>query len=139
VSSRTVTLLQAIAWLTLASALVVGTTGDQNVQIILASLAGLSIMAYVITRELEKGTPRFLASRSLIILGLFAMVGGVAVTSAGSIQNELLNSTSAGLQLKIVGISLYLIGILGIIISLATSGTTRPPEWTGKSSDIPTT
>jgi hypothetical protein len=137
-TSKTVTLLQVIAWITLAGALVVGTTGDQNAQIILASLAGLSIIAYVITKELGKGTPRFLEARNPIILGLLAMVGGVGVTSAGSVQNELVNSTSAGLQLKIVGISMYLIGILGIIISLVISGTANPPEWKGKSSDTGT-
>src|SRR2546428_1133240 len=79
--SKTVSLLQAIAWLSLAGALVVGTTGDQNAQIILASLAGLSIMAYLVRRQLNQGTPRFLAARNLVIIGLLVMSGGVAVTS----------------------------------------------------------
>ena len=136
--SKISSILQAIAWVSLPAALVVGTTGDQNAQIILASLAGLSIMAYVVSKQLGRGNPRFLAARSTLIVGLLVMAGGVAITLAGSVQNELLNSASAGVQLKIVGISLYLVGILGVIISLATSGTTGSPEWAKKATDTPT-
>jgi hypothetical protein len=106
----------------LVGALLVGLTGDQNYQVILASLAGFAITGYLFLRGLSFGSPRFLQVKGFVIFSLTLILAGVGFITAGSAEKTFCSHLKlAGIPLKIAGILVHLLGIAGAIVSLAIS------------------
>jgi len=64
------------------------------------------------------GTPKFVAARKYLKIGLILLGLGTLVVSIASVQNILSSSGLAGISLKIVGTGIFVSGAIFLFLAL---------------------
>jgi hypothetical protein len=104
------------------SCIVVAVGGENTIGIdsatILGTIGMTSFFAYFVRLNLEMGTPKFVAARKYLNIGLALLGLGTLVVSVASAQNILSSSGQAGIPLKIVGTGIFVSGAIGLIFAL---------------------
>ncbi len=86
---------------------------------ILGTIGATSLIAWFVRRNSEVESPRNVATRKYLNIGLVLLGLGTVVVSIASVENILSSSGSAGIPLKIVGTGIFVSGAAGMILVFA--------------------
>ncbi len=102
--------------LSLASVILEGIVGVEYTTI-LFSCGTTALFVGFILRRLEGRHPKAVSARGYLATSLFVIALGALLLSFGAIEN-LASGSSLGVPIKIGGIVVYILGIVGMILSI---------------------
>jgi len=86
---------------------------------ILGTIGATSLITWFVRRNSEVESPRNVATRKYLNIGLVLLGLGTLIVSIASAENILSSSGSAGIPLKIVGTVIFVSGAAGMILVFA--------------------
>lgn len=109
-----------LAWIALLPSVLLGGALDQ-LKLVLGLTGSTLVMVYVIGKGIELEAPKFLAARRRLTLTLVPMALGVIVASTGALEVTIQASNSWGINLEIIGVAVFVIGVAAMVLVLLTA------------------